>query len=85
MNNTKTIETSAYLMFVIQCAVFFTYYWWSSLIPVSLFFPVLLVPLALGLILNVVAIRQDRRRILIWCITVYYMAFGAIAVWDWIK
>jgi hypothetical protein len=81
----KVMETSAYFMFIAQFVAFSSYLWWSSFVPVSLVFPTLLLPAVVGLLLNGIAIKRNRKAVLVWVITVWYIAFGSVVFWDWIK
>ncbi len=79
------MESSAYLMLCVQFVTFISYFWWSRFVPASLFFPVLLLPVVIGLLLNGMTIRKNRKAILAWGITVWYVVFGGVATWDWMK
>ena len=85
MNRTETLENSAYLLFIVQFIVSFTYPWWTPLFPVQLFYPLLLLPAAIGLVINILTLRRDRKKALIWCVTIYYAVFGGFVLWDYWK
>ena len=85
MNGKAVIESSAYVMFVVQSLVFLTYWWWAQLVPVSLIYPILFLPLVVGLALNILTLRQDKKKVLVWCITAYYAVYGSLLAWDWMK